>query len=67
MGEGRVEVGNRKTRRIHVVPLFHLADAWIVTWVGGTHVLVRKCDPKVMLEMIERGEATLTISHPHRA
>ena len=32
---------------IHVAPLFHLADAWAtwaITWVGGTHVLVREFD-----------------------
>ena len=48
---------------IHVAPLFHLADAWAtwaVTWVGGTHVLVREFDPKVVLETIEREKVTLT-------
>ncbi|NWG01884.1 MAG: long-chain-fatty-acid--CoA ligase, partial [Syntrophaceae bacterium] len=48
---------------IHVAPLFHLADAWAtwaVTWVGGTHVLVREFDPKVVLEMIQRERVTLT-------
>jgi fatty-acyl-CoA synthase len=48
---------------MHVAPLFHLADAWAtwaVTWVGGTHVLVREFDPKVVLETIEREKATLT-------
>jgi len=48
---------------IHVAPLFHLADAWAtwaVTWVGGTHILVRKFDPKVVLDTIEREKVTLT-------
>lgn len=48
---------------LHVAPLFHLADAWAtwaVTWVGGTHVLVREFDAKVVLEAIEREKATLT-------
>jgi acyl-CoA synthetase (AMP-forming)/AMP-acid ligase II len=48
---------------IHVAPLFHLADAWAtwaITWVGGTHVLVREFDPKVVLETIEREKVTLT-------
>ncbi len=48
---------------LHVAPLFHLADAWAtwaVTWVGGTHVLVREFDAKVVLETIEREKATLT-------
>ncbi len=41
---------------IHVAPLFHLADAWAtwaVTWVGGTHVLVREFDAKAVLEAIQ--------------
>jgi acyl-CoA synthetase (AMP-forming)/AMP-acid ligase II len=48
---------------VHVAPLFHLADAWAtwaITWVGGTHVLVREFDAKVVLETIEREKATLT-------
>ncbi len=48
---------------IHVAPLFHLADAWAtwaVTWVGGTHVLVREFDAKVVLEKIEKEKVTLT-------
>jgi len=48
---------------IHVAPLFHLADAWAtwaVTWVGGTHVLVREFDAKSVLETIQREKVTLT-------
>lgn len=48
---------------IHVAPLFHLADAWAtwaITWVGGTHVLVREFDSKTVLETIERERVTLT-------
>jgi len=48
---------------IHVAPLFHLADAWAtwaVTWVGGTHVLVREFDAKAILEAIQREKVTLT-------
>jgi fatty-acyl-CoA synthase len=48
---------------LHVAPLFHLADAWAtwaVTWVGGTHVLIREFDAKAVLEAIEREKATLT-------
>ncbi len=48
---------------IHVAPLFHLADAWAtwaVTWVGGTHVLVREFDAKVVMETIQRERVTLT-------
>jgi len=48
---------------VHVAPLFHLADAWAtwaVTWVGGTHVLVREFDARAVLETIQREEVTLT-------
>ena len=48
---------------IHVAPLFHLADAWAtwaITWVGGTHVLIKEFDPKIVLETIEREKVTLT-------
>ena len=48
---------------IHVAPLFHLADAWAtwaVTWVGGTHVLVKEFDAKVVLGTIQREKVTLT-------
>ncbi len=48
---------------VHVAPLFHLADAWAtwaITWVGGTHVLVREFDAKVVFEVIEKEKVTLT-------
>lgn len=48
---------------IHVAPLFHLADAWAtwaMTWVGGTHVLVREFDAKGVLETIQKEKVTLT-------
>jgi len=48
---------------IHVAPLFHLADAWAtwaVTWVGGTHVLVKEFDARLVLETIQREKVTLT-------
>jgi acyl-CoA synthetase (AMP-forming)/AMP-acid ligase II len=48
---------------LHVAPLFHLADAWAtwaVTWVGGTHVLVREFEAEAVLGTIEREKATLT-------
>lgn len=44
---------------LHAAPLFHLADAWAtwaITWVGGTHVLVRSFRPKEVLRlMIDQG------------
>ena len=48
---------------VHVAPLFHLADAWAtwaITWVGGTHVLVREFEAKAVFEVIEREKVTLT-------
>ncbi len=48
---------------IHVAPLFHLADAWAtwaVTWVGGTHVLLREFEVRGVLETIQREKVTLT-------
>jgi fatty-acyl-CoA synthase len=48
---------------IHVAPLFHLADAWAtwaITLVGGTHVLIREFDPRVVFEAIEREKVTIT-------
>src|SRR4030043_1421109 len=48
---------------IHVAPLFHLADAWAtwaITWVGGTHVLIREFNAKTVLETIEREKVTIT-------
>lgn len=48
---------------IHAAPLFHLADAWAtwaVTWVGGTHVLVKEFEPATVLETMVREKVTLT-------
>src|SRR4030042_1462229 len=48
---------------IHVAPLFHLADAWAtwaITWVGGTHILVREFDSKTVFEAIEKEKVTIT-------
>ncbi len=48
---------------IHVAPLFHLADAWAtwaITWVGGTHILVREFEPKAVLESMVREKVTIS-------
>ena len=48
---------------VHVAPLFHLADAWAtwaITWAGGTHVLVREFDPRVVFETIQNEKVTIT-------
>jgi len=62
---------------LHIVPLFHV-NGWgtpqFVTMVGGTHVMLRKVDPAVILASIERHRITrlfgvptvfnLILSHP---
>ncbi len=48
---------------LHVAPLFHLADAWAtwaITWVGGTHILVREFEPRTVLDTLVREKVTLT-------
>ncbi len=48
---------------IHAAPLFHLADAWAtwaITLVGGTHVLVREFNAKVVLETFQKERVTIT-------
>jgi acyl-CoA synthetase (AMP-forming)/AMP-acid ligase II len=48
---------------IHVAPLFHLADAWAtwaITWVGGTHILLREFEARAVLETMEREKVTVT-------
>ena len=48
---------------VHVAPLFHLADAWAtwaITWVGGTHVIVRNFDPITVFDAIQKEKVTIT-------
>jgi acyl-CoA synthetase (AMP-forming)/AMP-acid ligase II len=48
---------------IHVAPLFHLADAWAtwaITWVGGTHVIVREFNSQTVLDTMVREKVTIT-------
>jgi acyl-CoA synthetase (AMP-forming)/AMP-acid ligase II len=48
---------------LHAAPMFHLADAWAtwaITWVGGTHVMVKKFEPRSVLETIEKERVTIT-------
>jgi acyl-CoA synthetase (AMP-forming)/AMP-acid ligase II len=47
----------------HAAPLFHLADAWAtwaITWVGGTHVLVREFSARAVMETFEKEGVTIT-------
>ena len=48
---------------LHVSPMFHLADAWAVwsiTQVGGTHVVIPRFEPKLVLETIQNHRITLS-------
>lgn len=48
---------------LHVAPMFHLADAWAtwaITWVGGTHVMVKRFEPLDVLETIQREKVTIS-------
>lgn len=47
----------------HVAPMFHLADAWAVwalTWAGGHHVMVGRCDPEQVLRVFVEHGVTIT-------
>ncbi|MBI4788181.1 MAG: fatty acid--CoA ligase [Chloroflexi bacterium] len=52
---------------LHIVPLFHV-NGWgtpqFVTLVGGTHVMLRKVDAAVMLELIQRHRVTRLFGVP---
>jgi len=48
---------------IHVAPMFHLADAWAtwaITWVGGTHVMLKQFDPLTVLKTMQDKKVTIT-------
>jgi len=63
--------------QLHTIPLFHV-NGWgtphTVTCAGGTHVMIKKFDPQLVLELIERERvthfsmvptmATALINHP---
>jgi fatty-acyl-CoA synthase len=52
---------------LHVVPLFHI-NGWgtphTTTLCGGTHVMMRKFDPKGALDLIERHRVTCLFAVP---
>ena len=48
---------------LHVSPMFHLADAWAVwsiTQAAGTHVVIPRFEPKLVLETIRNRRITLS-------
>ncbi|MBI5652290.1 MAG: fatty acid--CoA ligase [Chloroflexi bacterium] len=52
---------------LHIVPLFHV-NGWgtpqFVTMVGGTHVMLRKVDPGLILDAIQRHRVTRLFGVP---
>ncbi|MGB8645575.1 MAG: long-chain-fatty-acid--CoA ligase [Anaerolineae bacterium] len=54
-------------RILHIVPLFHV-NGWgtphTVTLQGGTHVMLRKVDPTMMLSLIEKERITHVLGVP---
>jgi len=52
---------------LHIVPLFHV-NGWgtpqFLTLVGGTHVMLRKVDPAIILEQIQRHKVTRLFGVP---
>ena len=56
--------------QLHTIPLFHV-NGWgtpqSLTCVGGTHVMIKKFDPPVVLEMMEREKVTLLAMVPTMA
>src|SRR5881296_1672196 len=53
--------GSDRDVHLYTVPLFHV-NSWgaphIITIVGGTHVMVKKFDPVIVLELIQRERVT---------
>lgn len=58
---------NDSTVQLHTVPLFHV-NGWgtphALTAVGGTHVMIRKFDPRLVFELIQREKVTLAAMVP---
>lgn len=52
---------------LHVVPLFHV-NGWgtphTFTMMGGTHVMLRKIDPAVLLSLVEKHRITYLLGVP---
>ncbi len=52
---------------IHIVPLFHV-NGWgtpqFLTMVGGTHVMLRKVDPTVLLTQVQEHKVTTMLGVP---
>jgi fatty-acyl-CoA synthase len=53
--------------QLHTIPLFH-ANGWgtphALTWVGGTHVMIKKFEPERVFQLIEEEGITLAAMVP---
>jgi fatty-acyl-CoA synthase len=53
--------------QLHTIPLFH-ANGWgtphALTWVGGTHVMIKRFEPERVFELIEDEGVTLAAMVP---
>jgi fatty-acyl-CoA synthase len=53
--------GNDNDVQLHTIPLFHV-NGWgaphSLTCIGGTHVMIKRFDPKEVLDLIERERVT---------
>lgn len=53
--------------QLHTIPLFH-ANGWgtphALTWMGGTHVMIKKFDPETVFRLIEEEGVTLAAMVP---
>jgi fatty-acyl-CoA synthase len=53
--------------QLHTIPLFH-ANGWgtphALTWVGGTHVMIKKFEPGTVFRLIEKEGITLAAMVP---
>lgn len=54
-------------RYLHAAPMFHVADTsqtFAMTWVGGTHVVVRRFEPGEVARVIELTGVSVTLLVP---
>ena len=52
---------------LHSAPMFHLTGgptAWLIFWVGGTHVVQKRFEPKNTFELVEREHVTRVVWVP---
>jgi fatty-acyl-CoA synthase len=56
--------------QLHTIPLFHV-NGWgapqTVTCVGGTHVMIKKFDPAVVLQLLQKEQVTVVAMVPTMA